>query len=190
MRTSRLIFVWVCLIAFTQLVWSQSQAADQGIQKRGIPGYFNPQTGTFTPKAEPSHVKNAGDAPVTGTPILFRETFVFTISASDVPAGAVIFCDAEIETNDTDGEFYESYEVVATRSGGTATCTVPLLAKWTLVNPTTDMIYARYDAYADQGFSIGGGGSEYTERYSDPPALNLSVPANTQTVTNDVFITM
>jgi hypothetical protein len=182
MKISKRILVCVCLVGLTQFVWSQNQTI--GAQGQGV---SHPET---FPAAAHYRVSHPGDVPLSGTPILFRENFVFTISAGDIPAAAVIFCYASMSTDDTNGEFYESNEVVATRSGSTATCTVPLLAKWTLVNPTTDMIDAEYETYAEQGFAIGGGGWDSTERSGDGPDLSLPVPANTQTVTNDISVTM
>jgi hypothetical protein len=187
MRMPKLIFASVCLVGLTQLAWSQSHAI--GARRHGTPGFLG-QSGRFAPRAEHSGAGNPADAPLAGTPILFRETFVFTISAGDIPAAAVIICYADIETEDTNGEYYEENGVVATRSGSTATCTVPILAKWTLVNPTTDTIDARYDVYSEQGVSIGGGDWEDIYRGSEGPDLSLPVPANTQTVTTDISITM
>jgi hypothetical protein len=190
MRSSKLTFICVCLMGLTQLVLGQDQTVQQRAHRHRIRGYLDPQTGVFTARAEHSGPGGSGDAPLSGTPILFRETFDFTISAGDIPAAAVIFCYANISTNDTNGDFYGDNSVVATRSGSNATCTVPILVSWTLVNPTTDMIDAEYDAYSDQGIAIGGGDTEYAERYGERPDLSLPVPANTQTVTNDVSITM
>jgi len=188
MRKSKLIFVCFCLVALTQLVWSQNNG--MAAHRHGIPGYLDPQSKSFTTKAEHSRMGNQRDTPLAGTAILFRETFNFSISAQDIPAAAVIFCYADISTEDTNGEFYDENSIVATRSGDSASCSVPILVKWTLVNPGTDMIDARVYIYAEQGVSIGGGGTEYLERYSDIPDLTLSVPANDQTVTTSVSFTM
>jgi hypothetical protein len=157
----------------------------------GIPGYLDPRTGNFTTKAENSgaNAQANSEESLSGTPILFRENFIFSISAQDVPASAVIFCYASIYTNDTNGSFYETNTVVATRSGSSASCTVPILAKWTLVNPTTDMISASFEAYSEQAVPVGST-TETIERYGYGPDLTLPMPANTQTVNNNVSVTM
>ena len=189
MRTSKLIFVCLCLAGLTQLVWSQNKSVDtaHGTHGRGIPGYLDPQTRNFTTKAEGSRADS--QEPLAGTQVLFRETFNFTIAALDVPPSAVIFCYAAMSTEDTNGEFYESNTTVATRSGNNATCSVPLLANWTLVNPTTDTISAYTEVYSEQSVPVGSY-SEVIERYGYGPGLSLPVPANTQTVVNPVSVTM
>jgi len=188
MRTSKLIFVCICLVGLSQLLWSQNNG--MATHQHGIPGYLDPHSKTFTTKAENSRVGHQRDTPLAGTAIVFRETFNFSISAQDIPAAAVIFCYAEISTSDTNGDFYDSNSIVATRSGESASCSVPILVKWTLVNPGTDTIDARVEAYSEQGISLGGGAWDYAERYSEVPELTLSVPANDQTVTTSVFFTM
>jgi hypothetical protein len=188
MKIPKLIFVSVCLVGLTQFGWSQNQIG--GVQRHGAHGSIDPRTGIFTAKVEHVRMSKPVETPLTGTPILFRETFNFTISAADIPAAAVIFCYAEVYTDDDNGDFDDSNGAVATRSGSTATCTVSVLAKWTLANPTTDTISADYEAYAEQGVSIGGGGWEETERYGYAPGFSSSMPANTQTITNTVSITM
>jgi hypothetical protein len=193
MRTSKLIFACLCLAGLTQLVWSQNKTVEaaHGVHGRGIPGYLDPQTRNFTTKAEGSGAGAQGDsaAPLSGTPILFRETFNFTIAALDIPPSAVIFCYASIDTSDTNGSFYESNTTVATRNGNSATCSVNLLSNWTLQNPTTDTISAFYEAYAEQAVPVGSY-TEVIERYGYGPGLTLPVPANTQTVVNPVSVTM
>jgi len=184
MKTSKLIFVCFCLVGLTQLVWSQNNSASA--HRHGISGYLDPHSRTFTTKAENSRPNQ----PLAGTAIVFRETFNFSISAQDIPSNAVIFCDASISTNDTNGDWYDGNEIVATRSGDSASCSVPILVRWTLVNPTTDTIDARVNVYTEQGVSIGGGGWDYLERYSDQPDITLSVPANDTTVTTGVSFTM
>ena len=184
MKTSKLIFVYSCLLGLTQLGWSQNDGA--GAYRHGIPGYLDPHSRTFTTKAESSRPNQ----PLAGTAIVFRETFNFSISAQDVPSTDVIFCSAYIETEDTNGEWYDYNKIVATRSGDSASCSVPILVRWTLLNPTTDQITAEVYVYAVQGVSIGGGGYESLERYSDQPQITLSVPANDTTVTTGVSFTM
>jgi hypothetical protein len=193
MRTSKLIFVCLCLAGLTQLVWSQNKSVEaaHGTHWRGIPGYLDPQTRNFTTKAESSGASSraGSEEPLSGTEVQFRETFNFSIAALDVPPSAVIFCYASMSTEDSNGNFYETNTTVATRTGSSATCSVPLLANWTLVNPTTDTISAYYEAYSEQSVAVGSY-TEVIERYGEAPSLTLPVPANLQTVNNPVSVTM
>jgi hypothetical protein len=191
MRTWKVIFVCLCLAGFTQLVWCQEKSPDatHGTRGQGIPGYFDPRTSTFSTKAEPAGANADSEVPPAGTPILFRETFTFAISALDIPASAVIFCHAGINTTDPLGSYQDGNTAVATRSGNNATCSVSILTNWVLADPTTDKITANVFAYADQTIQVGSS-SELIERFSGPPTLTLPVPANTQTINTNVAITM
>jgi hypothetical protein len=193
MRALRVMFVCMCLVGITQLVWNQDHGVDtgRGTRGQGIPGYLDPRTGTFTTKAQNSVASAKSDSgdPPSGTPILFRETFNFSISALGFPQFAVIFCYASISTTDPDGSYYESSSAVATRSGNSASCSVPLLSNWLLVNPTTDVISANYNVYAEYPIQVGQS-TQLVERISEPPSVTLPMPTNTQTVTNNVSITM
>ncbi len=136
-----------------------------GTHGQGIPGYFDPRTSTFSTKAEPAGASADSEVPPAGTPILFRETFTFTISALDIPASAVIFCHAGISTTDPLGVYQDGNTAVASKIGsnGVATCTVSVLVNWLLADPTTDKITANVFAFADQNITVGTG-SELIEQ--------------------------
>lgn len=168
------ILICACLVGLTQFLWAQ-HSLHEHLSERHAQGQSS--------EAKP------GPENYTGTPILFRETFNFTISAQDVPSNAVIFCYADIYSNgDANGEFREYSTMVATRSGTTASCSLPLLATWTLQTPTTDTITAYWGAYAEQSVQVGS----YVDviyRETEQPDISLLMPVNTQTVTNTVNIT-
>jgi hypothetical protein len=65
MRVLKLIFAVVCVVGLTQLVWSQNQQRMSAgpHHSYGIPGYFDPQTRTFTTGAE----TESSPATTTGT---------------------------------------------------------------------------------------------------------------------------
>jgi hypothetical protein len=54
MRALKVMFVCMCLVGITQLVWNQDHGVDAGRGTRGrvILGYLDPRTGTFTTKAQ------------------------------------------------------------------------------------------------------------------------------------------
>jgi len=185
MRMSKVVLVCICLVGSTQLVRSQ----DKGIgafQDKGIPGFLNPHTGTFTTRAPGS---NGGQiSSLTGTPILFREQFNITITNYDQPSNSLVVCDAHISTSDANSGFYDSATVTATSSGNTWTCDVPVLTYWTLQTPGSDTVTACVDVSILQLFTLGSVTEAESGRESEQPCLTLAQPGNTQTVvTNFTF---
>jgi hypothetical protein len=126
MRASKVVFVCMCLLGMTQLVWNQDNGVDagQGTRRQGIPRYIDPRTGTFTTKAQSSGERSQLLAQPSGTPILFREAFIFSIAATDIPAGATISCNASISTSDPNGTCYDSSSGLATLKGNSVSCNV------------------------------------------------------------------
>lgn len=175
MRMPHAFLVCVCLLGATQLAWSQTKAAT-------IPGYYNPTTGEFT-----THVASSAtaqpQAALTGTSIFFREDFPITITNDDQPAGAQVVCSVEMfEVGDANGSFSEVASVAAVYSGGTWSCDVPVLTLWTLKTPTTDQIDASVSVTIYSQIST----TAPTIYRQSGQSFLLTVPANTQTVENNV----
>lgn len=183
MRMRQLMVASVCLIGLTQLGWSQDRASSE----KGIPGYLDPRTGTFTARIP----AKAAAAVYSGTSLLFREQFNITITNYDQNTADTVACSADIyEYDDANGEFYDSASVIATKSGSTYTCDVPVLTLWTLQTPTTDSISACVDVSFYEGFTIGPANAAEVVREQDPPCLTLSVPTNDQTVITTLSLSM
>ena len=180
MRISKLIFVCICLIGITQLVWSQNQHVGAAKQSHGIPGYLDPQTGTFTTKAQPS--ETAEEPPTTFTTILARLIFNFTISPNDQPTTATTSCTVSLSTTDSSGLVYEESATAIATDNGTA-CKVPVLFSWSLASPTQDQIFVDYHIASFQSISVGGTPSVQEFRGADHTIPSISVPLNGQTVT-------
>jgi hypothetical protein len=182
MRMSKVIFVSLfCLIGLTPLVWSQTQ--DQPLAggvvrpNHGVPGYLDPQTGTFTarvPNADP-----AVQLPGT-TRVLFRLIFPINININDTSPANTIICGVDLSVIPGPSEtssFFESGSTVGTASG----CTVTILAQWDLVTPTADSIFA--------SFSISSSGSG-ASRTTSHVLARITMPTNTQSITEPVIDTV
>ena len=182
MRMSKAIFVCVCLVGLTQLVWSQNK--DLGaFQEKGIPGYLNPRTGTFTTRTQRSAVTPGVTPDFSGTPIFFREQANITITNYDQPSNVLVVCHADIDSfSDANSGWFDSADVVATASGNTYTCNVPILTLWTLQTPTTDRLQLCVSVDIIQVFTLGSVSSPQSTRSSQQPCLDLAQPANGQTV--------
>lgn len=181
MKTSKAVLVCVCLIELTGLVWSQNATL------LNSPGRFGPRTGAFATRAP---AMGAVAATLSGTSILFREQFNLTITNYDQSTSDVVACEAHITTSDTNGYFYDDAAVIATKSGSTYTCDVPVLTLWTLQDPTTDSISACVRVSFVEGITVGPKSKVEQVRRQKLPCLNLSVPTNDQTVTTTLSLSM
>jgi hypothetical protein len=187
MRISKLIFVCVCLIGLTQIGWSQNQHLSK--QSRGIPGYLDPRSGTFTTRAQSSGTNSEGaELNPALTTILARLIFNFTI-LNDQPANAVTSCTVALSTlDDSSGLFYdESATSIATKSG--TACTVTILFSWALASPTTDTISVDYHISSFQAITVGGTSTPEALRTADHSIANIPVPMNGQTITEPTIST-
>jgi hypothetical protein len=182
MRISKAVFVCVCLVGLTQLVWSQNKGIG-AFQEKGIPGYLNPHTGTFTTRAQGSGVKPQDcTGTCTGTGVFFREQFNITITNYDQPPSALVVCSANISSNDANEGFFDTQTVTATLSGNTWTCDVPILTYWTLKTPATDTVFACVDVSIFQLFTVGSVTQAEDARDSSQPCLDLPQPGAGATV--------
>jgi hypothetical protein len=186
MRISKLIFVCMCLVGITQLVWSQNQHVGAGRQGHGIPGYLDPRTGTFTTRAQPS--ETGEETPPTFTTILARLVFNFTIAHNDQPTNATTSCTVSLSTADSSGlDYNESATAIATNNG--TACTVTVLFSWTLASPTEDQVFVDYHIASFQSITVGTTASVQEFRGADHSLPSISVPLNGQTITEPTITT-
>jgi len=190
MRLSKALFVCVCLVGLTQLVWSQSNSfgASHG---KGVPGYLDPRTGKFTTQVQ-NHGGDTGANPDAGTAVLFREQFNITITNYDQPTtNVLVVCSANISSyGDPNGYYYDDASIVATQSGKNYTCDVPILTSWTLQNPGSDTITAYVTVDFVQVFTLNGTSAIESIRRQEPPYMTLPVPQNGHTVITTLNLTM
>jgi hypothetical protein len=185
-RISKLIFVCMCLVGITQLVWSQNQHTDAGGQAHSIPGYLDPRTGTFTTRAQPSEA--AEETPLTFTTILARLVFNFTIAPNDQPPTATISCTVSLSTTDSSGLAYDESATAIATNNGTA-CKVTVLFSWSLASPTQDQVFVDYHIASFQSIAVGGAASVQQVRDADHSLPSISVPLNGQTITEPTITT-
>jgi hypothetical protein len=183
MRIVKIIFV--CLVCFVvaTLGWSQNPSAqveqskpEQSKPAHGVPGYLNPQTGTFTTQAQ----STVPTAAVATTTVIFRLIYNFRIQFNDNTTGNTTTCGVNISTNDAAGSFYEGNTVISPDGG--QTCQVSILAQWNLATPTTDMISAY--AYVESfGSTKGNYDQLLPDRYSDIESIpQIPVPQSGETL--------
>jgi len=190
MRTSKLIFVCVCLVGLAQLGWSESQHLGASKQSHGIPGYLDPRTGTFTTKVQSSVVtSDESEEPTTLTTITARLIFNINIVYNDQPSNAITACSVTInEFGDSSGLFYEEEATAIATSNGTA-CKVTILFSWPLANPTQDQISVEYHIDSFQSVTVGGTAVVEPFRSLDHSIPSLPMPSNGQTITEPTIST-
>jgi hypothetical protein len=172
-------------LAFSQISLGQSSARP-GFQ--GIPGYFDPTSGAFTPISQPLVAAglSAAAAAAAATPSTGKFVVNFTIAIkSSIPTTYPISCSVNTSTHEFDASynallFLESASVVAIRSSATlATCSVTIPYSWTLLSPATDKVTLDYSISAFTSTGI-------QTRSSTSNIGIIPVPANTVTTTKTV----
>jgi hypothetical protein len=190
MKISTLLLACGCLAGLTQISFGQNTRIIGPIQQKGVAGYLDPKTGVFTARIHPVPAagKESNSEP-TNSSYFFREQFNITINNYDQPTSATVYCSVDMDTFDeSTGDWDDSNEIIATRSGNNWTCDVPVLVSWTLGNASEDTIGASVSVDVVNG-QINN--FEFNAvRSSHPPALTLPVPATGSTVINNVSITL
>jgi len=169
MRIGKLLLVCVCLVGLTQLVWSQDSSVLKA-GERGIPGFLNPKTGTFTAKVQ----RPEATAPAVTSTVYYGtyQVYIHLTVSSDIPSNAVITCSAHLYVSDygsnpPNGSYDEDGGVVvANRSGTTASCLVPIDYSWSLSNGSTDTFTVSYDIYALVNVPVGSTNNVVSARHS------------------------
>jgi hypothetical protein len=173
------------------VAWLASPAgAQEGVHPRtakGVLGYLDPATGAFRPVTH-SAPDSDTTAATTG-PSYGKLVFNFTITIqSSIPTSSPITCTAiaeTIETNTTtyqEKTFMEDATVPATRSGSTATCSVPVPYSWNLSTPASDAM--------DLSFYVEAGSSASASRLSEQSLTTIKIPGNGATTTEAVKVTL
>ena len=177
MKAMKFLLLAACI---TGVSFAQDAAATK--PSSGILGYLDPQTGAFRPvqinKSAPSEVPAV--TPTTGK-------FVFNVSIAVNPglaSSAKITCSAGVSVGEPSNftGFGDTVVATATRSGGTAACTINVPYGWYLQTPTKDTVVISVTVSADAGtlgtppYSIGSSLQE----------LSIAVPASGATTTEAI----
>jgi hypothetical protein len=151
-KTTKLLFALTCVLGIAANCFGQDAAVETK-KTPGILGYLDPKTGSFRPVQTQD---KAPSAPGSGTQV--TGTVVFTVTATlnpAIPAGAKIECSAKASVGSEPSLSSNSHQaqVMARRSGKTATCTVNIPYTWTLTSPSGDTLQMDVDMTALIGTS-------------------------------------
>src|SRR5208283_2321768 len=116
MQISKMVFVCFLSIVLCTVGWTQAQPTQGalGKQAHGIAGYLDPQTGTFTTRAQTAAVPN-----VATTNTIFRLIFNFHFEYNDQPASSPIGCEVSISpVGDSSGLFINEDAASISPDGG------------------------------------------------------------------------
>ena len=169
MNYTRSILVGLCLFGLSIAGWGQTLS-------RGIPGFLDPNTGTFKPM--PSLVNTDNLPPVTPT----KGRIVLSLVAgirSALPANEVYSCGISVTTFDTTSglAFEESAQIAATLSGINEVCVITLPYSWDLTSPGSDSMSISYSVTAV------GPTNGLPARQLNHGVANIPVPATGATTT-------
>ena len=182
MKPTKLLFALICLLGVVASGFTQN--ADAGKAQRTF-GYVDNKTGVF----HPLNRTVQSDLVPAVTPTTGKFVFNVTLTLSPgLPTNAVIVCTVAGGVADlTSGVFSNSVSVTATRSGGTATCTLNMPYSWDLANASKDTVQLDFAATAVVG-TIGS--QNFYEETFTSPAITSKVPANGATTTETITSTI
>jgi hypothetical protein len=177
---TRSILVGLCLFGLSLTAWGQNVNRPAG---SGILGYLDPQTGTFRPV--PLVTDNGSEdappvAPTFGKVVLNLKATLQTT----FPTGETFSCGLSASTFESSGlSFTDSYQVAATVSGSTLTCTVTLPYYWALISRGSDTMTVSYSVTG-----VNGAPSGLPTRLAEHGVANLIVPVSGTTTTYSFWI--
>jgi hypothetical protein len=175
MSKSKMILVSLCLMALSQLVWSQNAST----RSRGIPGYLDPSTGMFTAKAQPAEVGDV-EPPVALTEYYGKWTVTLTIQVSTTPAsGDIIGCEADLEVSAAPYGYSEGASGVSSAvKNGVATCTLAMPYAWYISTPVTDdSVFVSYTISLNHVFTQGSLSESRPDRTTSHTIGSFAMPA-------------
>lgn len=156
--------------------------AQQPLTDRGIPGYLNPKTHTFTAQVAKKDVSPE----LTLTKYTGKVVFDITTTLSAaVPSGEVVVCSGHTIIDDEDDYYYEnSGETLAKVSGLTATCTVTVPYVVSLADATADSIGLSYEVIQEPTSQVISTDFDLQMAEGDLPSVKFPTTTNaTTTVT-------
>jgi hypothetical protein len=197
MRQLKITLVVLCCACVCGVALAARSQQTKASQEKGILGYWNPNTGTFSPliQAAPDSGVSPDVAPTTG-----KFVFNFTLTVlSTVPKNGQVGCEADANTleSSTGQDITEHVTGIATlSSGSTWTCSVSMPYSWNLSTPSTDTVSLHYVISIDDGFEITATNGTATlvaplvPRSSEQYLPSIKVPATGTTTTEAIAATM
>ena len=177
---TRSMFIGLCLFALLASGWSQDLTRTV---TPGIPGFLDPQTGSFKPMPlVPDGYIDLTGTPQTGGKIVLTLTATLTTS---FPTSEVFSCGLNATVADVISglTFSDTIFVTATKSGNTLSCTVTLPYGWDLASPTQDVMLVLYTINATNGT-----GNNSTRVAQHGVASVRGVPSGTTSYTRSTVI--
>lgn len=145
---TRSVLIGLCLFGLLATGWSQLSTSTV---TPGIPGYLDPQTGSFRPMPVVPDVDVGVYAPsATAGKIVLTLTTTLTTS---FPTTEAFSCGLNATVADVISglTFSDTIFVNATKNGSTLSCTLTLPYSWDLVSPTQDVMLVLYTINATNG---------------------------------------
>ncbi|MBV8263145.1 MAG: hypothetical protein JOY87_04895 [Candidatus Eremiobacteraeota bacterium] len=142
--------------------------------------------------APPPRATNQGSflqvGPFAGTTFTGKFVYVISITVKSViPSSDVIACTGTASTSDASftRSITETASVAASRTTGSASCTVTIPYSWTLSTASSDVVNLGYSISAPATGSAG-----LPNRFSDQSIAQIHVPANGSTTTETIHATI
>jgi hypothetical protein len=91
-----------------------------------------------------------------------------------------------LDVSDPNFGYFENASIVATVTGGTATCNVEIPYTWSLMTPSTDIITVSYDVAIIHDFVVGTSTKAVSTRESSHTITSITgvPPGGTHTTTS------
>jgi hypothetical protein len=174
-RIGTMIFAVACIVACVVEV-GQPALSQDGAATPGVPGYLDPQTGTFKPLIQ-RPIEDADAAPATPTTGTFTFTFTITLKSTNLGTDKIV-CAANVSTSEVISpsgfrSVNETASIAATGSGATRACTLTIPYSWPLSTAKTDTVSLSYTVNALP--TIAGGAPL---RLSTQTLPSMKVPAS------------
>ena len=173
MNVSKIVAGLIVCALSSQLAWGQ-EAGRAG--SKGALGYFDYSTGEFRPVGPMEDFSSEALAATT-QPGTITVSFNITIRSA-IPANYVISCGVSAVVTEVSlsgvNLISDDATVAATRTGGTAKCTVTIPYSWALVNPSTARLSLSYNLSASKAGAAAG----LLNRLSLGTIANMAVPAS------------
>ena len=181
MLVPKTLFVCICVVGVALIGWGQHRTdAIPANGNHGIPGFLDPQHGTFTTRVQSPSTEGEPTPTVTEVAGTFNINLSITVS-SPFPSGAVIACFGSVSVyNDSNSSVEEDAQAVGSApKSGSSTCNLSMPYAWFLSSASTDTLYYSYRAEIVQNIPIGSAPNVTYSRYSYvSPNGGMPVPAN------------
>jgi hypothetical protein len=181
---SKIVLVLAGLAGIAQSAWSQNA---EKASEHGIFGYLDSKTGAFKPLVQPAAEEDQATAAAATSPTTGKMVFNFTVNVvSSLPSNEIIICAITATVFEVANVLHieEEAQVIATRSGSKATCTVNIPYSWPLTTASQDMV--------GLGFSVSAANATAAVlgRLTNQSLPSIKVPSSGSTTTRSISATI